>query len=62
MFKYLSAQPIGREIAWDYVRNNFNDIENEYGLDDPRLGHLLIDIASSFENEFMFYEVRKFLF
>lgn len=56
----MSAQPIGREIAWDYVRNNFNDIENEYGLDDPRLGHLLIDIASSFENEFMFYEVQKF--
>jgi len=62
LFKYLSAQPIGREIAWDYVRNNFNDIENEYGLDDPRLGHLLIDIASSFENEFMFYELLEFIF
>ena len=59
LFKYMSEQPLGREIVWDYFRNNYYDIIKQYGEDDPRLGDLLIDITSSFENEFMFYEVNN---
>ena len=60
LFKYMCAQPLGREITWDYFRNNYLDLIKKYGADDPRLGDLLIDIASSFENEYMFYEVNYF--
>jgi hypothetical protein len=60
LFKYMCAQPLGREITWDYFRNNYYDLLKEYGQDDPRLGDLLINIASSFENEYMFYEVSNF--
>lgn len=58
LFKYMSQQPIGREIAWDYLRFNYINLISEYGEDDPRIGDLLINIASSFENEFMFFEVN----
>ena len=44
-------------MAWDYLRTNFNDLIEQFGEDDPRLGQLLLDITSSFENEFMFNEV-----
>lgn len=57
LLKYLSNQPVGREMAWDYLRTNFNDLIEQFGEDDPRLGQLLLDIISSFENEFMFNEV-----
>ena len=60
LFKYMCAQPLGREITGDYFRNTYYDLLKEYGQDDPRLGDLLINIASSFENEYMFYEVSNF--
>ncbi len=53
----LAKNPTGREIVWDYFRINFNEILEEFGLEDPRIGRLLLDVSSSFENEFMFYEV-----
>ena len=56
----MSQNPLGREIIWDYIRINYGELEAEFGLEDPRLGHMLIDIASTFENEFLFYEVIRF--
>jgi len=55
--RLLAKNPTGREIVWDYFRINFGDILDEFGLEDPRIGQLLLDITSSFENEFMFFEV-----
>jgi hypothetical protein len=55
--KLVSQSPVGREIVWDYFRINFDEILEAFGEDDPRIGQLLLDICSSFENEFMFYEV-----
>jgi aminopeptidase N len=60
--KMLSVNPTGREIIWDYFRINFGDILNFYGEEDPRIGTLLVDIVSSFENEFLFYELLEFVF
>lgn len=57
LFKHMSQKPVGREIAWDFLRFNYSDLINEYGEDDPRIGNLILDIAQSFENEFMFSEV-----
>lgn len=60
--RLLAKNPTGREIVWDYFRINFGDILDEFGLEDPRIGQLLLDITSSFENEFMFYEVSYLYF
>ena len=55
--KYISKQPVGREIAWGFLRSNYKNLVNKYGKDDPRLGQLVLDISSSFEDEFMFIQV-----
>lgn len=55
--KFLSRNPIGREIAWNNFRLNFDDIINTYGEDDPRIGQLLIDISFTFEREYLNLEV-----
>ena len=56
--KFLSKNTIGREIVWDFVRINYNDLLDKYGLDDPRLGQMLIDITFSFETGYLFNEVK----
>jgi glutamyl aminopeptidase len=58
--KFLSKNTIGREIVWDFIRINYNDLLDKYGLDDPRLGQMLIDITFSFETEYLFNEVNIF--
>lgn len=62
IMKYLVRNPVGREIAWDYYRINFEKLQETYGEDDPRLGLLLIYITESFENEFLLYELLGFEF
>jgi hypothetical protein len=51
--------PIGRELAWDYYRINYDSILELYGEKDPRIGLMLIDITKTFENEFLFYELLE---
>ena len=58
----MSRQPVGREIAWDYYRANYAQLQATYGDDDPRLGLLLLYICESFETEFMLYELLDFEF
>jgi len=60
--KLLAQNPTGREIIWDYFRINYEAIFERYGEEDPRVGQLLIDIVTSFENEFLFYELLEFVF
>jgi hypothetical protein len=57
----LSKNPLGREICWDYIRANFAQIAEEFGLDDPDIGQMFIDVVSTFEDEFLFYEVSSFI-
>jgi hypothetical protein len=60
--KLLSKNTLGRELIWDYFRSNYIDLLLEYGLEDPRLGDAIIDISSSFENEFLYYELVEFVY
>jgi hypothetical protein len=53
----LSKNPLGRKITWDKFREDFQGIESKYGQNDPRLAQVLIEIFSSFENEFLYQEV-----
>ena len=54
----LSRNPLGRELAWDYLRINYNSILETYGEEEPRIGRILIDIVRTFENEFLYDEVN----
>jgi len=53
----LSKNPLGRELTWNYFRREFSALVQQYGLEDPDLGTLLIDITKTFEEEFLFFEV-----
>lgn len=55
----LGRNPLGREIAWDYMRMNYPALEKQFGEDDPRLGQMLIDVTSTFENEFLYEELLR---
>lgn len=59
LLKFLSMHPLGRELAWDFLRTNYRKLLAVYGKDDFRLGQLLLDISETFEDEYMFFEVRK---
>jgi hypothetical protein len=55
--KYLARNTVGREIAWDYYRENYQEIDGTFGFENQAIGQLLIDIVSTFDNEFLFFEV-----
>jgi len=55
--KYLARNTVGREIAWDYYRQNYQQLDGIFGFENQAIGQLLIDISSTFENEFLFFEV-----
>jgi hypothetical protein len=60
--RMLSSNPLGREIMWDTVRINYMDYLDLFGLEEHRLGQMIIDITQSFENEFVFFELIKFIY
>ena len=55
--KFLARNTVGREIAWDYYRKNYQEIDGVFGFENQAIGQLLIDISSTFENEFLFFAV-----
>jgi hypothetical protein len=57
--KLLSKNPLGREITWDFIRANFESLVEEFGIEEPRLGQMVIDVCSTFENDFMLNEVNR---
>ncbi|CAF0970213.1 unnamed protein product [Brachionus calyciflorus] len=59
--KFLSRNNLGREYAWNFIRANYDSIVEEYGVDDPRLGQMLIDVSSTFETESLNYELLEFI-
>ncbi|RMZ99456.1 glutamyl aminopeptidase, partial [Brachionus plicatilis] len=59
--KFLSKNCLGREYAWNYIRANYDNLLEEFGLDDPRLGQMVIDVSSTFETESLNYELLNFI-
>lgn len=57
--RLLSKNPLGRELCWDYIRENYVEIITTFGFENPSLGQMLLDVVATFEDEFYFFEVRK---
>lgn len=61
VLKLYGQNTVGREIAWLYYRRYFEKILEQYGLDDPDVGQALVDITRTFDSEFLFFELLKFV-
>jgi hypothetical protein len=61
VLKLYAQNTVGREIVWLYFRRNFDEILDRYGLDDPDVGQALVDISRTFDSEFLFFELLKFI-
>lgn len=56
---YFSENPLGRELMWTFYRSNYDKLIDEFSLDSPALGLILLEIARTFEDEFLFDEVKR---
>lgn len=55
---FFSENPLGRELMWTFYRANFNKLVEEFTLDTPALGIILLEISRTFEDEFLYHEVN----
>ncbi|CAH1789477.1 unnamed protein product [Owenia fusiformis] len=58
---YISRNPIGRPLAWDFMRSNWNYIFDKYGTGFFAFTSMLKGITESFNTEFQLQQVRDFL-
>ena len=58
---YISRNPIGRSLAWDFVRSKWDFIFNEYGGGAFSFSRLIIGITSSFNTNFDLQMITDFV-
>lgn len=56
----IAANPVGTEIVWSYVRNNWSKLVDRFGLNERYLGRLIPAITSSFSSKVKLDELVKF--
>lgn len=61
IIRFLGKNPIGREIAWDFYRSKFVEINTLFGFENINIGKMLLYITSTFSDEFMYFEVKKLI-
>ncbi|XP_031335300.1 glutamyl aminopeptidase-like isoform X2 [Photinus pyralis] len=60
MLGYISSNPIGTSIVWNYVRENWKYLEERFGLNERYLGRLIPTITSSFTMNLQLQEMETF--
>jgi glutamyl aminopeptidase len=55
-----SNSPIGRQLVWDYLRNNWNYLVERFTVNDKRLGNYFSSISISFATETQLKEMLDF--
>lgn len=56
---YMSSNPLGIDLAWDFFRENYKTIEQSFGLDDSNIGRAVYRFAFYFSTEARLKEVRQ---
>lgn len=56
----IAENPIGTEIVWTYVRNNWAKLVDRFGLNERYLGRMIPAITSSFSSNVKLDELNKF--
>ncbi|XP_033725116.1 aminopeptidase N-like isoform X1 [Pecten maximus] len=58
---YISNNPIGRALAWDFVRGHWDFLMNEYGGGSFSFSRLLSGLSSKFNTDFEIAQLNDFL-
>lgn len=58
--KYISANPVGTQIVWDYVRENWNDLVELFGLSNHHFGRMISSITERFATKTKLEEILAF--
>jgi glutamyl aminopeptidase len=60
LLQYISANPVGRPIVWDYVRENWSYLVDRFTLNDRYLGRLIPSITGRFSTDLKVDEMQYF--
>ncbi|XP_005182090.2 glutamyl aminopeptidase [Musca domestica] len=58
--QYISANPIGQPLVWDYVRENWPGLVKRFGINERYLGRMIPAITSSFATQTKLEEMESF--
>ncbi|CAF1531968.1 unnamed protein product [Adineta steineri] len=59
MMGYMSRHAVGREIVWNFYKNNYSDLINTFTLQNSRFASAILSITRSFEKESYLDEVKN---
>ncbi|KAH8312017.1 hypothetical protein KR044_009049 [Drosophila immigrans] len=57
---YISANPMGESLVWDYVRENWLQLVTRFGLNERYLGNLIPSITARFNTQTKLEEMEHF--
>lgn len=57
---YISANPMGESLVWDYVRENWLQLVERFGLNERYLGNLIPSITARFHTQTKLDEMEQF--
>jgi len=57
---YISANPVGESLVWDYVRENWQRLVDRFGLNERYLGNLIPSITARFSTQTKLEEMEQF--
>ncbi|XP_078463561.1 glutamyl aminopeptidase isoform X2 [Lampetra planeri] len=60
VLRYISLNPYGKTMAWDWTRLNWEYLVGRFGITDRNLGRLVQRISTSFNTELQLWQMESF--
>ncbi|XP_053191825.1 glutamyl aminopeptidase [Scomber japonicus] len=58
--RYVSLNPVGQSMAWDWTTLNWDYLVNRYTINDRNLGRLLTRISTTYNTELQLWKMENF--
>ncbi|XP_062295979.1 glutamyl aminopeptidase isoform X1 [Scomber scombrus] len=58
--RYVSLNPLGQSMAWDWTTLNWDYLVNRYTINDRNLGRLLTRISTTYNTELQLWKMENF--
>lgn len=60
LMTYISSNPVGQSLVWDYVREQWPQIVDRFGINERNLGRLIPSISGRFDSQTKLEEMQQF--